>query len=129
MAAEVNPTAISNLVPVKPASQSATARPAATAQASQAANQVASGKQNARGDTVSLSTRGLRASGANRPGSESGNPFAPTKAVRDVTEDHRLVVKFVDPESNEVVRQVPSEDHLRLKQAMSEIIEEQREDG
>lgn len=125
MPAEVNPTVLSNLVPAGTAPK-ATGKPPAAAPPTP---QVDTGNQKFGGDRVSLSARGLRASGPDRTGPEPGNPVAPKKTVRDVTDDHRLVVKFVDPESDEVVRQVPSEDLLRLKRAMSEIVEENREDG
>ena len=124
MAAEVNPTVISNLVPAAAASKAASKPPAAA----QPAPRVNTGNPSSSVDTVSLSTRGLKASGSNTKAPEAGNT-TPPRAVHDVTEDHRLVVKFVNPESNEVVRQVPSEDLLRLKRAMSEIVEENREDG
>lgn len=82
------------------------------------------GSQNSRGDTVSISARGLQASEFGKTVAEMARNGNPPKTVRDVTEDNRVVVKLVDPETKEVIRQVPSEDLLRLKQAVSELVQE-----
>jgi len=82
------------------------------------------GAQNSRGDTVSISARGLHASEFGKTVADMARNGNPPKTVRDVTEDNRVVVKVVDPETKEVIRQVPSEDLLRLKQAVSKLVQE-----
>ena len=83
---------------------------------------------NSSGDTVSLSARALKPSGFVENFAQSGQGANPTTAVRDVTDDNRFVVKFIDQDTNEVVRQIPSEDLLRLKQAVSNLVEQSRPD-
>ncbi len=81
---------------------------------------------NSNGDTVSLSARALKSSNAASSFVQTPQGTNPPSAVRDLTDDNRLVVKFIDQNTDEVVRQVPSEDLLRLKQAVSNLVEQSR---
>ena len=70
-------------------------------------------------DTVSLSQRGqaaviqqVQSIGGNRPGSE-------LRKI-DVTDDNKVIVKVVDSETQEVVRQIPKAEEVRLKKAIQE---------
>lgn len=83
-------------------------------------------QNNSSGDTVSLSARALKSSDVAKTFIQPGPGANPPAAIRDVTEDNRLIVKFVDQKTDEVVRQLPSEDLLRLKQAVSNLVEQSR---
>ena len=76
----------------------------------------ATGQQN---DTVSLSQRGQAA--VSQPvQSNSGGPTSSELRKLDVTDDNQVVVKIVDGETQEVVRQIPKEEEVRLKRAIQE---------
>ncbi|CAI2719560.1 flagellar protein FlaG [Nitrospina watsonii] len=129
MATELNQPVGPKLTPNTPPAQASAARPATAAQNAPSAPRVTGNPQNASEDTVSISARGLKASVFTRNAPETRSSNNPPKPVRDVTEDNQIVVKFVDPENNEVVRQIPSEEFLRLKEAVGDLVEEHREDS
>ena len=70
-------------------------------------------------DTVALSQRGQAA--VSQPvQSRSGGPTGSELRKIDVTDDNQVVVKIVDGETQKVVRQIPKEEEVRLKQAIQE---------
>ena len=72
------------------------------------------GQQN---DTVSLSQRGQAA--VSQPlQSNNGGPTGSELRKIDVTDDNQIVVKIVDGQTQKVVRQIPKEEEVRLKQAI-----------
>ena len=74
------------------------------------------GQQN---DTVSLSQRGQAA--VSQPlQSNNGGPTGSELRKIDVTDDNQIVVKIVDGQTQKVVRQIPKEEEVRLKQAIQE---------
>ncbi len=83
---------------------------------------------NSSGDTVSLSARALKSSDSAEGFVQPRQGLNPPTAVRDVTDDNQFVVKFIDQDTKEVVRQLPSEDLLRLRQAVSNLVEQSRPD-
>ena len=83
-------------------------------------------QNNSNGDTVSLSARALKSSEFAKSFVQPGQGTNSPAAVRDVTDDNQVIVKFIDQKTDEVVRQVPSEDLLRLKQAVSNLVEQSR---
>jgi hypothetical protein len=74
------------------------------------------GQQN---DTVSLSQRGQAA--VSQPlQTRNGGPTGSELRKIDVTDDNQFVVKIVDAQTQKVVRQIPKEEEVRLKQAIHE---------
>ena len=74
------------------------------------------GQQN---DTVSLSQRGQAA--VSQPvQSSSGGPTGSELRKIDVTDDNQVIIKIVDGETQKVVRQIPPEEEVSLKQAIQE---------
>ena len=70
-------------------------------------------------DTVALSQRGQAA--VSQPvQSSSGGPTGSELRKIDVTDDNQVVIKIVDGETQKVVRQIPKEEEVRLKQAIQE---------
>ena len=70
-------------------------------------------------DTVSLSQRGQAA--VSQPvQSNSGGPTGSELRKIDVTDDNQVVIKIVDGETQKVVRQIPPEEEVSLKQAIQE---------
>ena len=70
-------------------------------------------------DTVSLSQRGQAA--VSQPvQSNSGSPTGSELRKIDVTDNNQVVVKIVDGQTQKVVRQIPKEEEVRLKQAIQE---------
>ena len=74
------------------------------------------GQQN---DTVSLSQRGQAAVSQQI---QSNNPGSTGSELRkiDVTDNNQIIVKIVDGQTQKVVRQIPKEEEVRLKQAIQE---------
>ena len=92
---------------------------------SSSGNRVPSGGSTtgAQTDTVSLSQRGQAAVSQqvqNNGGSQSGG--SELRKI-DVTDDHTVIIKVVDSETQKVVRQIPKEEELRLKQAIQENVD------
>jgi len=70
-------------------------------------------------DTVALSQRGQAA--VSQPvQSSSGGPTGSELRKIDVTDDNQVVIKIVDGETQKVVRQIPPEEVVSLKQAIQE---------
>jgi len=74
------------------------------------------GQQN---DTVSLSQRG-QAAVSQRIQSNNAGPTGSELRKIDVTDNNQIIVKIVDGQTQKVVRQIPKEEELRLKQAIQE---------
>ena len=74
------------------------------------------GQQN---DTVSLSQRG-QAAVSQQVQSKSGGLAGSELRKIDVTDDNQVVVKIVDGQTQKVVRQIPPEEEVSLKQAIQE---------
>ncbi len=68
-------------------------------------------------DTVSLSQRG-QAAVSQQVESSRGAPAGSELRKIDVTDNNQIVVKIVDGQTQRVVRQIPKEEEMRLKQAI-----------
>ena len=88
---------------------------------SSSGNKVPSGGSTtgAQTDTVSLSQRG-QAAVSQQVQSNVGNTPGSELRKLDVTDDHTVVIKVVDSETQKVVRQIPKAEELRLRQAIQE---------
>jgi uncharacterized FlaG/YvyC family protein len=71
-------------------------------------------------DTVSLSERGQAA--VSQPIKSNNNGSSTESKLRkiDVTDNNQVIIKIVDGETQEVVRQIPNEEEVRMKQAIQE---------
>ena len=74
------------------------------------------GQQN---DTVSLSQRGQAAVSQQIQSNNDGPTGSELRKI-DVTDNNQIIVKIVDGQTQEVVRQIPKEEEVRLKQAIQE---------
>ena len=74
------------------------------------------GQQN---DTVSLSQRGQAAVTQSLKSNNSGQTGSELRKI-DVTDDNQIIVKIVDGKTQKVVRQIPPEEVVSLKQAIQE---------
>ena len=74
------------------------------------------GQQN---DTVSLSQRGQAAVSQSLKSNNSGQTGSELRKI-DVTDNNQVVVKIVDGKTQKVVRQIPPEEVVSLKQAIQE---------
>ena len=83
-------------------------------------NRVPSGGSNAgaQTDTVSLSQRGQAAVSQQVRSNSSFNGSGSELRKIDVTDDNEVIVKVVDSETQKVVRQIPKEEEMRLRQAI-----------
>jgi len=93
-------------------------------------NKVSSGGSTtgAKTDTVSLSQRGQAAVSQqvqDTGGSNAGSEFRKI----DVTDDNQVIVKVVDGQPPKVVRQIPKEAEVRLKQAIQENVDNLTDSG
>jgi flagellar protein FlaG len=70
-------------------------------------------------DTVSLSQRGQAAVSQEVQDVKGGSVGSKLRKV-DVMDNNQIVVKIVDSETQKVVRQIPKEEEVRLKQAIQE---------
>ena len=70
-------------------------------------------------DTVSLSQRGQAAVSQK----VKDGPVESKLRKVDVMDNNQVVIKIVDSETQKVVRQIPKEEEVRLKQAMQENLE------
>ena len=70
-------------------------------------------------DTVSLSQRGQAAVSQQVQSNNSGQTGSELRRI-DVTDDNQVIVKIVDGKTQKVVRQIPKEAEVRLKQAIQE---------
>ena len=93
----------------------------ASSEISSSGNKVPSGGSTtgAQTDTVSLSQRGQAAVSQQVQSNGGGKPGSELRKI-DVTDDNKVIVKVVDSETQEVVRQIPKEEEMRLKQAIQE---------
>ena len=74
------------------------------------------GQQN---DTVSLSQRGQAAVSQQIQSNNAGSTGSELRKI-DVTDNNQIIVKIVDGQTQKVVRQIPKEEEVRLKQAIQE---------
>ena len=79
-------------------------------------------------DTVSLSQRGQAAVSQQVQSNGGGKPGSELRKI-DVTDDHKVIIKVVDSETNKVVRQIPKEEEMRLKQAIQENLDDLTNDS
>ena len=70
-------------------------------------------------DTVSLSQRGQAAVSQQTQSNNAGSTGSELRKI-DVTDSNQIIVKIVDGKTQKVVRQIPKEEELRLKQAIQE---------
>ena len=77
------------------------------------------GQQN---DTVSLSQRGQAAVSQPLKSNNSGQTGSELRKI-DVTDNNQIIVKIVDGQPQKVVRQIPKEEEVRLKQAIQESLD------
>ena len=73
-------------------------------------------------DTVSLSQRGQAAVSQEVKDVKGGSVESKLRKV-DMIDNNQVVIKIVDSETQKVVRQIPKEEEVRLKQAMQENLE------
>ena len=73
-------------------------------------------------DTVSLSQRGQAAVSQEVKDVKGGSVESKLRKV-DVMDNNQVVIKIVDSETQKIVRQIPKEEEVRLKQAMQENLE------
>jgi uncharacterized FlaG/YvyC family protein len=88
---------------------------------SSAESKVPSGgsQSGAQTDTVSLSQR-RQAAVSQQVESSGGNGAGSELRKVDVTDGNKVIVKIIDGRTQEVVRQVPEAEEVRLKQAIQE---------
>ena len=79
-------------------------------------------------DTVTMSQRG-QAAVSQQVQSNGGGKASPELKKIDVTDDNKVIVKVVDSETQEVVRQIPPEAEVRLKQAILENLDDLTDDS
>ena len=79
-------------------------------------------------DTVSLSQRGQAAVSQQVQSNGGGKPGSELRKI-DVTDDNKIIIKVVDSETNKVVRQIPKEAEVRLKQAIQENLDDLTNDS
>ena len=70
-------------------------------------------------DTVSLSQRGQAAVSQPVQGNSGSRTGSELRKI-DVTDNNQVVVKIVDGQTQKVVRQIPPEEQVSLKQAIQE---------
>ena len=70
-------------------------------------------------DTVSLSQRGQAAVSQQIQSNNAGPTGSELRKI-DVTDNNQVVVKIVDGKTQKVVRQIPKEEEVRLKQAIQD---------
>ena len=73
-------------------------------------------------DTVSLSQRGQAAVSQEVKDVKGGSVESKLRKV-DVMDNNQVVIKIVDSETQKIVRQIPKEEEVRLKQAMQDNLE------
>ena len=97
---------------------------------SSAESKVPSGgsQSGAQTDTVSLSQRG-QAAVSQQVESSGGNGAGSELRKVDVTDSNKVIVKIIDGRTQEVVRQVPEAEEVRLKQAIQENVDNLTDSG
>jgi hypothetical protein len=61
-------------------------------------------------------------------GNNTASLISSLRRVRSLTDDNDLVVKVIDPETNEVIRQIPQEEALQLREAIRTILDQSQID-
>ena len=79
-------------------------------------------------DTVTLSQRGQAAVSQQVQSNGGGKPGSELRKI-DVTDDNKVIIKVVDSETQKVVRQIPKEEEVRLKQAIQENLDDLIDDS
>lgn len=118
----INPAKGPDIRPVKPPASSG--KPTASAPVG--------GAKSAPDDTVSLSPAGKQALETSAPTPEnveglknqSADPGNNNSRKYQVTEGHDVILKIVDNKTREVVKQIPSEEEIRLKNAIRNSVED-----
>ena len=77
------------------------------------------GQQN---DTVALSQRGQAAVSQQIQSNNAGPTGSELRKI-DVTDNNQIIVKIVDGQTQKVVRQIPKEEEVRLKQAIQDSLD------
>ncbi len=72
-------------------------------------------------DTVSLSSEGKQALEGSPPPNSEGTQSQQRNF--DVTDNNEVILKITDQETNQVVKQIPAEEEVRLRQAVQEGVE------
>ncbi len=78
-------------------------------------------------DTVSVSPTGrekLEVSQKPAPSAESADEAFDRSRKFTITEDNDVVVKILDTQTQEVVKQIPSEEELKLKEGIRTVVED-----
>ena len=73
-------------------------------------------------DTVSLSQRGQAAVSQQVQSNNSDQTGSELRRI-DVTDDNQVIIKIVDGQPPKVVRQIPKEEEVRLKEAIQENVD------
>ena len=73
-------------------------------------------------DTVSLSQRGQAAVSQEVKDVKGGSVESKLRKI-DVMDNNQVIIKIVDSETQKIVRQIPKEEEVRLKQAIQENLE------
>ena len=91
---------------------------------SSSGNRVPSGGSTtgAQTDTVSLSQRGQAAVSQQVQSNGSGKSGSELRKI-DVTDDNQVIIQIFDGQPPKVVRQIPKEEEVRLKQAIQENVD------
>ena len=79
-------------------------------------------------DTVSLSQRGQAAVSQQVQSNGSGKPGSELRKI-DVTDDNQVISRICDGQPPKVVRQIPKEEEVRLKQAIQENVDNLTDSG
>ena len=79
-------------------------------------------------DTVTLSQRGQAAVSQQVQSNGGGKPGSELRKI-DVTDDNKVIIKVVDSETQKVVRQIPKEEEVRLKQAIQKNVDDLTSDS
>jgi fructose-specific phosphotransferase system component IIB len=80
-------------------------------------------------DTVSLSQRWTSRAVSQQVETSGGNGAGSELRKVDVTDDNKVIVKIIDGRTQEVVRQVPEAEEVRLKQAIQENVDNLTDSG
>ena len=79
-------------------------------------------------DTVSLSQRGQAAVSQQVQSNGGGKPGSELRKI-DVTDDNQVIIQIFDGQPPKVVRQIPKEEEVRLKQAIQENVDNLTDSG
>ena len=79
-------------------------------------------------DTVSLSQRGQAAVSQQVQSNGGGKSSSELRKI-DVTDDNQVIIQIFDGQPPKVVRQIPKEEEVRLKQAIQENVDNLTDSG